>query len=519
MKRTFSLLLCLILLCGILVPAVQAAEADPNPVEISCPNWNTEMDPEKLTYEIKTPGFSLFRQPVFVEFAEDGIRDETGLRDQTKRYQLAVGLNTELSEEELSETEFRLNGYPMQSVSVGERYLTPTMDGAPAVVYFAVRPYSELETLPMEVRNLEWNSPLSAATVMPKLAEENYEVRSAVYAGDTVEAPVMQPDDVFAPDGPYLFEFYIRGRELNERGFTERTVVSDAEPLEYLPDRTVYGLPGDPDAVRLYFRYGVQKQAYGIETAGEGCEVKVRNIETGELVSRAVPGTKLVTQITVLPGYQFESWQTEGFEMPEDQRTKAEAVFTMPANDVRLTAVTGQPDTPFTDVHPDDWFYDDVIRAVDQGWTTGVTPTTFVPYGTCTRAEGAAFLQRSQVRNPSVDGIENPFTDIQSDDWFYPSALWCFDQGIVKGKTETTFAPNDQITRDQFVLMLWRSYDSPKFDGAECPFVDVPVDSIYYDAVCWAYAVDVVHGVDAEHFNPSGLLTRAQVVAMLNRAY
>ncbi|MCI5648708.1 MAG: S-layer homology domain-containing protein [Fusicatenibacter sp.] len=174
-------------------------------------------------------------------------------------------------------------------------------------------------------------------------------------------------------------------------------------------------------------------------------------------------------------------------------------------------------ENPFVDVNEDDYFYDAVLWAVKKGITTGYDESHFVPLDNCTRAQVVTFLWRT-VGKPDVETDENPFVDISEDDYYYTAVLWAYENGITKGMDETHFAPNENVTRGQFVTFMYREKGEPEY-SVENPFEDVKEDEYYTDAVLWAYENGITTGTDATHFAPEDNSTRGDVVTFLYRGY
>jgi hypothetical protein len=84
----------------------------------------------------------------------------------------------------------------------------------------------------------------------------------------------------------------------------------------------------------------------------------------------------------------------------------------------------------------------------------GVSETAFAPNKTCTRAEAVTFLWRLNGEPEAT--IENPFTDLDEDAYYYEAVLWAVENGITAGMTETTFAPHMTCTRGHIVSFLYR---------------------------------------------------------------
>lgn len=249
---------------------------------------------------------------------------------------------------------------------------------------------------------------------------------------------------------------------------------------------------------------------------GEDCRVEVTDFTTGHQIEEAAAGTMINIYAQVSPERDFDHWEIEGLALSEEMAQRDSVVFNMPANDITVKAVTRPGRIPFTDIHPDDWFYGPVLWAYEAGIVRGVTETEFAPRQWSTRAQAATILVNSLIIRVSADGLENPFTDVEPGDWYYDSIVWGYHNDIIKGKTESIFAPNELISRAQFVTMIWRHDGSLPAKG-ECDFVDVPADAYYHDAVCWGKETGLVNGLDAEHFGPEQPLTRAEATAMMYR--
>lgn len=107
-----------------------------------------------------------------------------------------------------------------------------------------------------------------------------------------------------------------------------------------------------------------------------------------------------------------------------------------------------------------------------------------------------------------------PFTDVVSGTWYYGAAAYAYNNGLFAGMTPTTFAPNATMTRAMLVSVLWRLAGEPA-PKAPNTFVDVPDGAWYTDAVTWAAENGVVSGIGGSRFDPSGFVTREQTAEIL----
>ena len=123
------------------------------------------------------------------------------------------------------------------------------------------------------------------------------------------------------------------------------------------------------------------------------------------------------------------------------------------------------------------------------------------------------FLWRANG-SPKATGT-NPFTDVDVDDYYYDAVLWAAEQGITSGTSSTTFSPDAVLTRGQTVTFLWRASKAPVVSGSS--FSDVAPDAYYADAVSWAVSESITAGTGNNNFSPDAPCTRAQIVTFMYR--
>lgn len=186
------------------------------------------------------------------------------------------------------------------------------------------------------------------------------------------------------------------------------------------------------------------------------------------------------------------------------------------------TTLPTEPTTtcPFTDL-TGHWSKDEVERAWTQGLVTGMTETTFVPDAGLTRAMAVTMLYR-MAGSPAATAA-TAFTDVPAGTWYAQAVAWAAETGVVKGMTETTFAPDEAVTRAQLATMLYR-YAQTKgegYTGAWMFLLDVPdraaIADWAYEAVCWLNTNDVLKGRDDGRIDPQGGATRAEAAALYLR--
>ena len=174
-------------------------------------------------------------------------------------------------------------------------------------------------------------------------------------------------------------------------------------------------------------------------------------------------------------------------------------------------------ENPFSDVNDNDYFLNPVLWAVDNGITAGTGNGNFSPNATCTRGQVVTFLWRA-VGQPEPNTTENPFADVSESDYFYKPVLWALENGVTSGTGGGNFSPNNPCTRDQVVTFLWRAMGKPAPNATEHPFSDVPDNAYFFQPVLWALENGITSGTSATTFAPSNPCTRGQVVTFLYRA-
>ena len=184
--------------------------------------------------------------------------------------------------------------------------------------------------------------------------------------------------------------------------------------------------------------------------------------------------------------------------------------------------ITNVPfENKFTDVTEEDWFHDVVLELAASGVVNGMTETTFEPQGTLTRAEFATMLYRVSYA-PVVTG-ESTYSDVKTGDWYYNAVVWATEAGVVNGMGDGTFAPNDNITRQEMATMLYRLAKAEKVEEdklASFPDAESVADWAK-DAMNWAVATGLINGVKAADgtvtLDAQSGATRAQIATLLMR--
>ena len=196
--------------------------------------------------------------------------------------------------------------------------------------------------------------------------------------------------------------------------------------------------------------------------------------------------------------------------------------FTMPASKVTVTATFAEkkaepivPEKLFADVSAEEYYYEAVKWASENGVTGGIGENLFGANLPCTRAQIVTFLWRA-AGSPEPKGMSG-FVDVSADAYYAKAVAWAVEEGIVSGTSATTFSPDAVCTRAQSVAFLYRAFGEKVNKAAG--FSDVSADAYYADAVAWAVENGVASGIGGGLFAPDQDCARGQIVAFLYRAY
>lgn len=138
-------------------------------------------------------------------------------------------------------------------------------------------------------------------------------------------------------------------------------------------------------------------------------------------------------------------------------------------------------------------------------------------YISISRASTIIALFAKQTNEAYYDWV-NPFKDISVYSWYYNSVKYSASAGLFIGTETDMFSPEDAMTREMIVTVLWRLAGSPivpKNSGTS--FIDVSSDSYAYDAIRWASMFNIVEGYGDGTFGYGEPMLREQLVTVLFR--
>ena len=216
-------------------------------------------------------------------------------------------------------------------------------------------------------------------------------------------------------------------------------------------------------------------------------------------------------------GFDFEGWYTDkGLKTKYDFTEKVTKNFTLYAKWTEKD--NGEWKNPFTDVKENDWFYDSVKYAYENDLMKGISNTEFAPDSEVTRAMFVTVIYR--MENEPQTG-KCAFTDVESGSYYESAVAWANENGIVSGISEDCFAPNEPITREQMAAIIYRYAAFKEYDittSSNTSYTDNDNISDYAkDAVIWAAEKSVMTGNTDGSFAPKANTTRAQAASVFMR--
>ncbi|MCI7474051.1 MAG: S-layer homology domain-containing protein [Clostridiales bacterium] len=296
---------------------------------------------------------------------------------------------------------------------------------------------------------------------------------------------------------------------------------------------TVEGAEGNVTTEPYYVAETMRPEDLNTYSSGStSYAITVDKTDNGTVISSRTRSSKgLTVTLTVKPneGYKLDTLAVtdkNGSEVKLTDKGDGKYTFTMPGSAVTVKASFTRDDAPvntglpFTDVKADDWFYEAVKYVYDNKLMDGTSATTFAPLMTTNRAMIVTILWRLEGQ-PKTDATLS-FTDVESGVWYTDAVNWATSKGIVKGYSDTVFAPNDTVTREQLATILCRYAEYKEYDvtakGDLTTFADGSTVSAWAaDGMTWAAGAQLITGKDGGKLDPTGTATRAEVATILMR--
>ncbi len=169
----------------------------------------------------------------------------------------------------------------------------------------------------------------------------------------------------------------------------------------------------------------------------------------------------------------------------------------------------------FSDVNTGDWYYNNVMRAVELGILSGYTDGTFKPMNNITRRDFAIMLAQS-LGHDNDEKATSPFKDVADTDYGVSSIAYLYENEITVGDSNGNFNPDANITRQEAAIMLVKAFEATG-TSSDLYADDAQIASWAKSFVYTAKAAGLMKGDDHNEFNPTDRLTRAEAAsAMVN---
>ncbi|PXX79786.1 LysM domain-containing protein [Dielma fastidiosa] len=167
------------------------------------------------------------------------------------------------------------------------------------------------------------------------------------------------------------------------------------------------------------------------------------------------------------------------------------------------------------------WAKDDIQFMVNRGLLAGTNDVSYSPDAAVSRGTLAAILGR--MANADISGYtKSSFTDVKKDAYYMGYVEWVNTKDIMSGKTSAAFAPDSAITREEMALILFNYTKAMKMNlpaiYAENIFADASkISAEAADAVKQLQMAGILAGKSENRFDPQGIVTRAEVSAIIHR--
>lgn len=172
----------------------------------------------------------------------------------------------------------------------------------------------------------------------------------------------------------------------------------------------------------------------------------------------------------------------------------------------------------FDDMEDAKWAQPAVNKLYEMKVISGVGEKMFEPNRNIARNEAAKLI--AWFFEERTIGTDNPFADVSETHWSYPYVLAVYKNGIIKGKTENIFAGEDNVTREELAVMIYRALNALRKSEIEVKVTNKPKDSENYsewssEAILNLYRYGIVKGDQNAEFNPKNDVTRAEAAQMI----
>ena len=278
--------------------------------------------------------------------------------------------------------------------------------------------------------------------------------------------------------------------------------------------------------------------------------ITISETEHGNVVSdrkKAEKGETVSITVTPEEGYKTDSLKVyqnkDGTEVSVTPAENGKYSFTMPAGEVKITAVFSKqdqgdngnppqendpeeeqncPSAAYIDLDRNLWYHAAVDFVLEHMYFNGTSDTTFEPDRTMTRAMFVTVLSRIEGINESQYSGSS-FSDVPTGEWLSAAIQWASQNSVVTGIGDNLFDPNGDVTCEQMAAIMYRYAN---FKGINTSGVDTSKFDVFTDrgtvsdwaveAMTWATAMGIINGMGDNTLAPQETATRAQVAQIIN---
>lgn len=236
----------------------------------------------------------------------------------------------------------------------------------------------------------------------------------------------------------------------------------------------------------------------------------------------------MVVAVAPHDGYYLDTLTVrdrQGKELQLTQQEDGTYTFLMPSSPVTIEAEfflfpveVVMPPLPFADI-PDDPDYRDAVEYVyGNGLMNGTSETTFEPETETSRAMLVTILYRME-EEPSIKTASG-FSDVPDGQWYTDAVNWAVKAGIITGFEDNTFRPEELVTKEHLITILYRYADYKGYDTAAREslekYLDRDIVSPYaQDAVSWAEAKKLLDESEVRTLSPGEKVRRRWIATMI----
>lgn len=251
--------------------------------------------------------------------------------------------------------------------------------------------------------------------------------------------------------------------------------------------------------------------------------LRTTQCENGRLVlssTQARKGTSVT--ITAIPDKGFRVYDL----VINGVSYKNKSIVTIPSISENLVVSVVFRETwncPFVDINENDWFYNEVEDVYKLNLFLGINDNNFGAYNPMTRAMLVTVLGRMSGISPNYNESAS-FNDVANGSWYTGFVEWAKDNGIINGATDSSFAPNSNISREQVAVILYRYAAFIGFDTSITndknllAYEDISdVSSYATSAMQWAVENGIISGRNQSELKPKENASRAEIAVILMR--